>query len=128
MKTTQPTNERRWRNVGVVREHDSARTLRAWGLWVALILALVPSIVFVLQRNHSVETRVRLNVLQQQLEEARRTERSLAIDWAGLSSPEKMEAWASKQRSLIRPSSRDVIAVTKAPDPTENLVAGKTPR
>ena len=123
MKKEQKTSDRRWRNVGVVREHDSDRSIRAWALWVALILALSPSITYLLQRNRSMETRVRLNVLQRELEEARLDERRLAIDWAKNSSPEKIEAWASRQRPLTRPPSRDVIIVTDEPRPAHDLVA-----
>lgn len=123
MRKEHKATDRRWRNVGVVREHDSDRSIRAWALWVALILALTPSITYLLQRNRSMETRVRLNVLQKELEGARLTERKMAIDWAKISSPEKIEAWASKQQQLIRPPSRDVIIVTDEPLPTKGLIA-----
>ncbi len=109
-------SHRRWANRSVAREVDHDRVRWMWGVFVAMLLAAAPFAAYMLEQNECLRLSYRASGLRQEREELTEQERRLRMGRASLESLEKIEAWAVKQRGLIRPTPEQVRIVRRVGD------------
>jgi cell division protein FtsL len=106
-----PEPGRRWRNVGVVREHDLRRGRWLWRLLLGLLTAAVPVAFYVLQQVNYVQVRYKIEELRGQQERLLEAERRLRIERAALEALPVVEERAARELDLARPAPERVVVV-----------------
>lgn len=106
-----PEPGRRWRNVGVTREHDTRRTRWLWGLLLGLAAAAVPLAFYVIQQMNYVQVRYKIEELRGQQERLLEAERRLRIERAALEALPVVEERAVRELDLARPVPERVVVV-----------------
>jgi cell division protein FtsL len=132
---------RGWSNQPVVREPDPQRARALWRVLGILAIALSPAVVCIVQQNECLRVLYRINTLRAEHDSLREEERRLRVDRARLESFARIEAWAVRERGLVRPDPARVIvlpldpaASTPAPargrgaEPSKSRLAGRVER
>jgi cell division protein FtsL len=106
-----PDPGRRWRNVGVTREHDARRARWLWSLLLGLLAAAVPVALYVLQGMEYVQVRYKIEELRATEGRLLEAERRLRIERAALEALPAVEERAVQDLGLARPSPDRVVVV-----------------
>jgi hypothetical protein len=121
-----PEPGRRWRNLGVTREHDVRRAAWLWGLFLAFAAATVPIAAYVRAQMEYVQVRYRIEELRSQQDRLLEAERRLRIERAALQALPLVEERAVRELGLARPSPQHVVVV-KTTSPGHGGLAPRAP-
>lgn len=114
MSAPATTSARRWRNIPVVRELDRTRARWIWTLLIAVIVAVTPFTVYVVQIMRYIETGYAFEELRGRQERLLEEERRLRIDRAELAALPVVERSATTRLGLVRPSPDRVIVLRRS--------------
>lgn len=119
-------NARRWKNAAVVRETDRRRVRHLWGWLLGIVLAFVPTSVYLLQQMRYVESRYRIESLRAERERLAEQQRRLLVERASLEALRRVERRAAEELDLVHPvDGRVVVLEPRTPAP-EGLMARDT--
>jgi cell division protein FtsL len=104
--------ERRWHNVGVVRERDTDRTRRFALLLLAVVVAVSPFTVYLLQQMDYVKVLYKIEELRTQHGRLVEMEQRLRVERASLVTPSRVEERAVEDLGLVHPSPEQVVVVS----------------
>jgi hypothetical protein len=108
-------SHRRWANRAVAREVDRDRARWLWGVVVAMLLAAAPFAAYLLEQNECLRLSYKASALREQREQLVERERRLRMERAELESLERIEGWAARRKSLVRPAPQQVVVVRRQP-------------
>jgi hypothetical protein len=114
---------RGWHNRPIVRETDERRVRHLWRVLFAVIVAITPTAVYLVQQNECVKMAYEVSDLEVSLENLVKTEMELKAQAVGLESLERIERWAIRERGLEQPASEDVVVVGTEGDGALPLLA-----
>jgi len=118
---------RGWSNRPLVRETDEYRMRSLWRTLLAVVVALAPTAVFLVEQNECMKISYEVNDLVVTHETLVKQEQELKVEKTQLESLADIERWAERERGLRQPEPKDVIVVRHGRSEPIDLVA-RTPR
>ena len=116
--------DRRWANREVSRETDQHQARGLWLRSLLLIAALLPGGVWLWQQSRCVQLTYEVQRMRERHDELLEQERRLLAERESAGSLDRIERWAQRRRSLVRPDEgRIVVLRPAAGQPTEDLLA-----
>ena len=126
---------RGWRNRPLVRETDERGVRSLWKAFLAVLVAIAPTAVYLVQQNQCVKLAYEVSDLELTYEELVKQELDLQAETAGLETLDGIERWALRKHGLERPGAENVVIVRVEPERPADLMArraggttGGTPR
>jgi cell division protein FtsL len=114
---------RRWRNKGLIREHDVHRKRSLWRTLLAIVAACAPLAVYLLLQNDYVHLRYRIERLRAEHDRLVETERRLRVERATLQSLGRVEVRAERDLGLVRPAPNQLVVIREAAPARAGLMA-----
>ncbi len=118
---------RGWSNRSLVRETDPYRVRSLWRTLLAVVVALAPTAVFLVEQNECMKISYEVNDLVVAHEALVKQEQELKVEKTQLESLSDIEHWALRERGLRQPEPEDVIVVRPGRSEPVELVA-RAPR
>jgi hypothetical protein len=117
------TPTRGWRNRTLVRETDDYRVRSLWRTLLAVMVALAPTAVYLIEQNECVKISYEVNDLVGEHESLVKQEQELKVEKTRLESLADIERWALRERGLRQPEPEDVVVVRTDPHEPIEFVA-----
>lgn len=113
------TQDRRWTNRSVNRETDAHQARGLWLRSLLLIVALLPGGAWLWKQSRCVQMTYEVQQMREEREQLLETERRLRAERARAASLDRIERWAGRGGSLVRPD-EDHVVVLRPDDATES--------
>jgi cell division protein FtsL len=117
---------RRWKNAAVVRETDRRRVRHLWSWLLGIVLALAPTVVYLLQQMRYVESRYHIESLRADRERLAEERRRLQVERASLQALRNVEARAARELGLVHPPEERVVVLTPRVPAPDGMMARDT--
>jgi hypothetical protein len=114
---------RGWSNRFLVRETDSRHIRSLWRTLLAVVIALAPTAVYLVEQNECMKISYEVNDLAVAHETLVKEEQELKVSKTQLESLADIEHWALRERGLLQPEPEDVIVVRSGYREPMELVA-----
>ena len=114
---------RGWSNRSLVRETDDYRVRSLWRALLAVVVALAPTAVYLVEQNECMKISYEVNDLVVTHETLVKQEQELKVEKTQLESLADIERWALRERGLRQPEPEDVIVVRPGRSEPIDLVA-----
>ena len=101
---------RRWQNRPLVRERDAQRARWMWGMLALLIVAFLPTGLYLFEQNNCLQLSYEMETIEEQRQTLAEAQRRLEVRYADVASMQRIERWATEQR-LARPASEQILVV-----------------
>ncbi len=118
------SDRRRWTNTRIEREVDPHRSRWLYGGLMALLIAVLPAVAWVLHQNECLRLSYELNSVRSDCERLQEHGRRVAVKRAELESLARVETWARKHGGLQLPDAESVVVVRPVDSPAAELLAG----
>ena len=112
MTPSSPGPETRgWSNRPLVRETDGPRVRSLWKAFLAVVVAIAPTAVYLVQQNQCVMLGYEVSDLEMSYESLVKQELELRAETATLEQLDRIERWAVRKHGLEAPATEDVVIV-----------------
>ena len=114
---------RGWSNRFLVRETDGHHMRSLWRTLLAVVIALAPTAVYLVEQNECMKISYEVHDLAVAHEDLVKQEQELKVEKPRLESLADIESWALRERGLRQPEPHDVIVVRSGHREPIELVA-----
>lgn len=126
MRTTDSSNERRWRNRRLERETDSRRARGLWILLLGIVAALAPLALYVVQQMNYIRVSYEIEHVREEHQRFAEAERKFRLQRSSLECLTRVESRA-RSLGLVQPDPEDVLVVLRTGSPADGNLLARAP-